>query len=151
MTHTDITPLHYIEAGRTERDQLAFLTPTDNESLYDAFIAYCEFMRERRVCISERITKTGEDVSLYTNIPMILENFWLFTGLRRKQWEDMAANVETASMCVLINDAINGQQLEGAIIGVYTTKMITILQQRAERHELSGKLGLEQITGMTIE
>ena len=144
-----VTPLRYIEGGQDARLRGEFLVVSDPDSLYMAFVSFCEFMREE-VYTEEAYNKRGEDVSTTVSVPLQLENFWLYAHLERSQWDKLYADPETAGMCTLIQDAFNAQQIEGAILGFYGAKMVQILQQRADKIELSGSVAVEQITGMTV-
>lgn len=144
-----LSPLRYIEAGRTAAANEEFNALTTPEELYRCFLSFCTFMREQLFEVA-MVNKHGIDVSRRFSIPLIIENFWLYGGLQRGDWEKLAAEPDTAGMCSLISDAINGQQLEGAMLGLYMPKMVQIVQQRAEKIENTVGLNLEQITGMQV-
>ncbi len=123
---------------------------TDPDTLYMAFISFCEYMKDQ-FFTAERYNKKGDDVSIYVSVPLILENFWLYAHLERHDWDALKGSPENVAMCTVVEDAFNGQQLEGALLSLYSNKMVTIMQQRAEKVELSGSVAVEQITGMTVQ
>lgn len=144
-----ISPLVYIEAGQDARSRGEFDTVSDPDSLYIAFVSYCEMMKGH-IATEEMYNKRGEDVSQSFSIPFQLETFWLYANIQRAEWDALKGNPENVGICTLIEDAINSQQIEGALIGKYMAKIVTILQQRAEKVELSGSVAVEQITGIKV-
>lgn len=149
MARTTLSPLLYIQAGQEARARREFVQVVTDDDLYITFVSFCEYMKDNYMQ-KAHYNKYGDDLSQYTSIPLLLENFWLFAGICRPDWDKLNAAVDTAPMCTLIRDAFEAQQIEGAILGVYTAKMVTIIQQRAEKIEHSGGLVIEQITGMQV-
>lgn len=145
-----ISPLDYINAGKALREGKVFEKPTDCESLAEAFFKYAEYIREKYYTI-ESVNKKGDDTSKVISAPMQVESFRLFAGLSRSEYEALVGDPTTAAVHALIEDAINSQQVEGAVIGVYSAKIVTILQGRKEKVEISGGLAIEQIIGMEVK
>ena len=145
-----ISPLDYIEAGKDLRDAGKMQKPHDPESLAEAFFQYARYIREQYYTISS-INKKGDDTSKTISAPMQVESFRLFAGLTKSEYDNLVGDPTTAAVHALIEDAINAQQVEGAVIGVYSAKIVTILQGRKEKLEISGGMTLEQIVGMEVK
>ncbi len=144
-----ISPLTYIDGGQAARLRGEFIEVTDPDTLYMAFISFCEFMSAQFYRV-ERFTKRGDDVSTKVSVPLLLENFWLYAHINRSEWDELKVKPDNVAMCTCVEDAFNAQQIEGSIMGLYVSKMVTVLQQRAERFEVSGAVAIEQITGMRV-
>ena len=145
-----ISPLDYIEAGKDLRGTGKMQKPHDPESLAEAFFQYARYIREKYYTISS-INKKGDDTSKTISAPMQVESFRLFAGLTKSEYDNLVGDPTTAAVHALIEDAINAQQVEGAVIGVYSAKIVTILQGRKEKLEISGGMTLEQIVGMEVK
>lgn len=145
-----MSPLTYIEEGQKRRDAGEFVKPTDAEELYFAFIEYCKFMKEEYFSHTHK-NKAGEDCSIYISRPMTIEAFRLFAGLSPVEYGELTGDPVAAATGGIIEDAINSQQIEGALVGKYAASLIQVLQGRKTNVNLTGGITLEQITGMEVK
>lgn len=144
------SPLNYIREGEALRKQGKFTIPRDDLTLAQAFIEYAEFM-EDQVFLTISTNKRGVETTDTLSVPMQLESFRLFAGIRRDQWDEMATNPDCSKAMSLIHDAVYCQQMEGALIGAYMAKMVQLIQERKEQLEVTGSMAFEQITGMEVK
>lgn len=145
-----MSPLAYMEEGQKRRDAGEFVKPTDAEELYFAFIEYCKFMQDNYFSQSHK-NKNGEDCSVYISRPMTVESFRLFAGINPVEYEELTGDPVAAAIGGTIEDAINSQQIEGALVGKYAASLIQVLQGRKANVNLTGGITLEQITGMEVK
>lgn len=145
-----LTPLNYIREGEALRASGELPEPHDDLTLAQAFIAYAEFM-EGKFFITKTVNKRGAVSEDYLSVPMQLESFRLFTGIRRDDWDKMANDPQCARAMSLIHDAVYCQQMEGALIGAYMAKMVQLIQERKEQLEVTGTMAFEQITGIEVK
>ena len=145
-----MSPLIYIEEGQKRRDAGEFVKPTDAEELYFAFIEYCKFMRDQYF-LHAQTKRTGEDCSINISRPMTIEAFRLFADLNPVEYEELTGDPVAAAIGGTIEDAINSQQIEGALVGKYAASLIQVLQGRKTNVNLTGGITLEQITGMEVK
>lgn len=145
-----LTPLNYIREGEALRASGKLPEPHDDLTLAQAFIAYAEFM-EGQFFTTQTVNKRGAVSEDKLSVPMQLESFRLFTGIRRDDWDKMATDPQCARAMSLIHDAVYCQQMEGALIGAYMAKMVQLIQERKEQLEVTGSMAFEQITGMEVK
>ena len=115
-----------MEEGQKRRDAGDFVKPTDAEELYFAFIEYCKFMKDNYFSQAHK-NKNGDEYGELTGDPV------------------------AAAIGGTIEDAINSQQIEGALVGKYAASLIQVLQGRKTNVNLTGGITLEQITGMEVK
>lgn len=144
-----LTPLCYIREGQRLRDESKLQQPHDDTTLAEAFIAYAEFMEGHFIEV-ETANKRGVINVDQRSVPMQLESFRLFAGIKREEWDKMTTDPECSRAVSLILDAIYCQQMEGALLGVYTARMVQLIQDRKDQLELSGTMAFEQIIGMEV-
>lgn len=145
-----MTPLNYIREGERLRADGKMPEPHDDMTLAQAFIVYAEFM-EGQFFVTETTNKRGVVAEERLSVPMQIEGFRLFAGIRRDEWEKMASDPECATAMSLIHDAVYCQQMEGALIGSYMSKMVQLVQERREQLEVTGTMAFEQITGIEVK
>lgn len=145
-----MSPLAYMEEGQKRRDAGEFVKPTDAEELYLAFIEYCKFMQDNYFSQAHK-NKNGEDCSVYISRPMTIESFRLFAGINPVEYGELTGDPVAAAIGGTIEDAINSQQIEGALVGKYAASLIQVLQGRKTNVNLTGGITLEQITGMEVK
>lgn len=145
-----MSPLAYMEEGQKRRDAGDFVKPTDAEELYLAFIEYCKFMKDNYFSQAHK-NKNGDDCSVYTSRPMTIESFRLFAGINPVEYGELTGDPVAAAIGGTIEDAINSQQIEGALVGKYAASLIQVLQGRKTNVNLTGGITLEQITGMEVK
>ena len=145
-----LTPLNYIRGGEALRSAGKLPEPHDDLTLAQAFIAYAEFM-EDQFFTTQTVNKRGAVSEDKLSVPMQLESFRLFTGIRRDDWDKMATDPQCARAMSLIHDAVYCQQMEGALIGAYMAKMVQLNQERKEQLEVTGTMAFEQITGIEVK
>lgn len=145
-----LTPLNYIREGEALRASGKLPEPHDDLTLAQAFIAYAEFM-EGQFFTTQTVNKRGAVSEDNLSVPMQLESFRLFTGIRRDDWDKMANDPQCARAMSLIHDAVYCQQMEGALIGAYMAKMVQLIQERKEQLEVTGTMAFEQITGIEVK
>ena len=95
--------------------------------------------------------KNGEDCSVYISRPMTIESFRLFAGINPVEYGELTGDPVAAAIGGTIEDAINSQQIEGALVGKYAASLIQVLQGRKTNVNLTGGITLEQITGMEVK
>ena len=138
-----MSPLAYMEEGQKRRDAGDFVKPTDAEELYFAFIEYCKFMKDNYF--------SQAHCSVYISRPMTIESFRLFAGINPVEYGELTGDPLAAAIGGTIEDAINSQQIEGALVGKYAASLIQVLQGRKTNVNLTGGITLEQITGMEVK
>ena len=82
---------------------------------------------------------------------MTIESFRLFAGINPVEYEELTGDPVAAAIGGTIEDAINSQQIEGALVGKYAASLIQVLQGRKTNVNLTGGITLEQITGMEVK
>lgn len=112
------TPLDYFNAGDDLRMTGEMEEVKDAETLYAAFVKYCEFM-QTQYYVKSFYGRTGTYNETRISVPMCLGSFLMFSNITLQQlrlWQmtdDMRDVLDFIGMC------IDTQNFEGIMSGMY--------------------------------
>lgn len=138
-----ISPLDYIAAGRKAKEEGRIHEVTDAKSLEEAIFSYLGFMHDKRMSI---FASRDGDVSL----PQLEETFRLYAGVTHSQWDALGAQADCIPLLDLLQDAINAQRKEGALLGIYSARVSAGVVRAENTSTAAPNLALDPITGMEV-
>lgn len=130
------SPIDYALAGRcVGRDPGAEYMPRE---LRQRAVDYFEFMRNRvwnKIELLKSGLTAGMPCEVPTQSPLSLRGFLVFTGMSRQRWQRYKSDPAYSDICEWVELAIETQNFEGAMVGVYDSGLTAKTLKLAERTE----------------
>lgn len=119
------------------------------EDLLSVFLDYIDLM-ESRVWIKSVPTRNG--IETFDISPILsFQSFFVYSGVSPARFEELKALESFYDVCMLIDQTIRAQQIEGAAIGAFNAGLVQRLQGLAEKTDNKTLIdGLETIIGATF-
>lgn len=105
------------------------------EALKAKFEEYAEWVKANPVYISK--VSAGEIIPVPTQRPLTLVGFCQFAGISRQNFYEYESREEFSDILTCVREAIEADQLQGAIVGFYDSGIIARVLHLADRQDVT--------------
>ena len=105
------------------------------EALEAKFEEYVEWAKENPVYINK--VSAGEIIPVSTQRPLTLVGFCRFAGFSRQNFYEYESREEFSDILMYVREAIEADQLEGALCGQYDSGIVARVLHLADRQDVT--------------
>lgn len=105
------------------------------ERFEEVFEEYKKWAKETPIRVNR--VSAGQTVSVPCERPLTLTGFCLFAGISRSSFHNYEAQEEFSFLLTYIREAIEADQLEGALAGVYDSSIVARVLRLADRKDVT--------------
>lgn len=105
------------------------------ERFEEVFEEYKKWAKETPIRVNR--VSAGQTVSVPCERPLTLTGFCLFAGISRSSFHNYEAQEEFSFLLTFIREYIEGDQLRGAMVGMYESAIVTRVLRLADRQDIT--------------
>lgn len=105
------------------------------ERFEEVFEEYKKWAKETPIRVNR--VSAGQTVSVPCERPLTLTGFCLFAGISRSSFHNYEAQEEFSFLLTYIREAIEADQLRGAMVGMYESAIVTRVLRLADRQNVT--------------
>lgn len=105
------------------------------ERFEEVFEEYKKWAKETPIRVNR--VSAGQTVSVPCERPLTLTGFCLFAGISRSSFHNYEAQEEFSFLLTFIREAIEADQLRGAMVGMYESAIVTRVLRLADRQNVT--------------
>ena len=105
------------------------------ERFWTVFEEYRKWAKATPICVSK--VSAGQTISVPCERPLTLTGFCRFAEISRDSFYNYEAKPEFSELLTFIREAIEADQLDGALVGVYDSSIVARVLRLADRKDIT--------------